>query len=195
MRPRRYSVETLNTQQSNIYMKLPAITTVDRSKVGLLNSMIMLNSAKLHRTPQWIWRQIGMGPKHNIVAFQTEILCTGPTVNWPFAPWKGRSYFWSICRCLTKPGDIDHHTRVKVYHQILKKYPGGLATRCLFCPWRWEWWWCEALWHSLIRMNRVDIPLLEEDHAGPGKNSKGIDFTDRTMHRNFGPLKMNYCLN
>lgn len=28
---------------------------------------------------------------------------------------------------MTKPGDIDHHTRVKVYQEIIKKYPNGMA--------------------------------------------------------------------
>ncbi|EDK40985.2 hypothetical protein PGUG_05083 [Meyerozyma guilliermondii ATCC 6260] len=78
---------------------------------------------------------------------------------------------------LTKPGDIDHHTRVKVYHQILKKYPEGLATLSLLPLAMRMGGDREALWHSLIRMNYgVDHFIVGRDHAGPGKNSKGIDF-------------------
>lgn len=78
---------------------------------------------------------------------------------------------------MTKPGDIDHHTRVKVYQQILKKYPPGLATVSLLPLAMRMGGDREALWHALIRMNYgVDHFIVGRDHAGPGKNSKGVDF-------------------
>lgn len=78
---------------------------------------------------------------------------------------------------LTKPGDIDHHTRVKVYQQILKKYPDGLATISLLPLAMRMAGDREALWHALIRMNYgVDHFIVGRDHAGPGKNSSGVDF-------------------
>lgn len=78
---------------------------------------------------------------------------------------------------LTKPGDIDHHTRVKVYQQILQKYPEGLATLSLLPLAMRMGGDREAMWHSLIRMNYgVDHFIVGRDHAGPGKNSKGVDF-------------------
>lgn len=78
---------------------------------------------------------------------------------------------------LTKPGDIDHHTRVKVYHQILKKFPPGLATLSLLPLAMRMGGDREALWHALIRTNYgVDHFIVGRDHAGPGKNSAGVDF-------------------
>lgn len=78
---------------------------------------------------------------------------------------------------LTKPGDIDHHTRVKVYQQIMNKYPEGLATISLLPLAMRMGGDREALWHALIRMNYgVDHFIVGRDHAGPGKNSKGVDF-------------------
>ncbi|CAI5757147.1 unnamed protein product [Candida verbasci] len=78
---------------------------------------------------------------------------------------------------LTKPGDIDHHTRVKVYLEILKKYPKGLATISLLPLAMRMGGDREALWHALIRTNYgVDHFIVGRDHAGPGKNSKGVDF-------------------
>lgn len=78
---------------------------------------------------------------------------------------------------LTKPGDIDHHTRVKVYQQILKKFPDGLATLSLLPLAMRMGGDREAMWHSLIRMNYgVDHFIVGRDHAGPGSNSKGVEF-------------------
>ncbi|CAN3355759.1 sulfate adenylyltransferase [Diutina catenulata] len=78
---------------------------------------------------------------------------------------------------LTKPGDIDHHTRVKVYQQILRKYPENLATLSLLPLAMRMGGDREALWHALIRTNYgVDHFIVGRDHAGPGKNSAGVDF-------------------
>ena len=78
---------------------------------------------------------------------------------------------------LTKPGDIDHHTRVKVYKQILTKFPDGLATLSLLPLAMRMGGDREALWHALIRTNYgVDHFIVGRDHAGPGKNSQGVDF-------------------
>lgn len=78
---------------------------------------------------------------------------------------------------MTKPGDIDHHTRVKVYQQILKKFPEGLATLSLLPLAMRMGGDREALWHALIRTNYgVDHFIVGRDHAGPGKNSQGVDF-------------------
>lgn len=78
---------------------------------------------------------------------------------------------------LTKPGDIDHHTRVKVYKQILTKFPEGLATLSLLPLAMRMGGDREALWHALIRTNYgVDHFIVGRDHAGPGKNSAGVDF-------------------
>ncbi|RLV94734.1 Sulfate adenylyltransferase [Spathaspora sp. JA1] len=78
---------------------------------------------------------------------------------------------------LTKPGDIDHHTRVKVYREILKKFPPGVATMSLLPLAMRMGGDREALWHALIRTNYgVDHFIVGRDHAGPGKNSAGVDF-------------------
>lgn len=78
---------------------------------------------------------------------------------------------------LTKPGDIDHHTRVKVYKQILKKFPDNLGTLSLLPLAMRMGGDKEALWHAIIRQNYgVDHFIVGRDHAGPGKNSHGVDF-------------------
>lgn len=78
---------------------------------------------------------------------------------------------------LTKPGDIDHHTRVKVYQEIIKKYPNGMAQLSLLPLAMRMAGDREAVWHAIIRKNYgASHFIVGRDHAGPGKNSAGVDF-------------------
>ncbi|KAJ3065131.1 Sulfate adenylyltransferase [Rhizoclosmatium hyalinum] len=78
---------------------------------------------------------------------------------------------------MTKPGDIDHYTRVRVYKAILPKYPQGMATLSLLPLAMRMAGPREALWHAIIRKNYGCTHfIVGRDHAGPGKNSKGVDF-------------------
>lgn len=78
---------------------------------------------------------------------------------------------------MTKPGDIDHHTRVRVYQEIIKRYPNGMAQLSLLPLAMRMGGDREAVWHAIIRKNYGATHfIVGRDHAGPGKNSKGIDF-------------------
>ncbi|QLQ81136.1 hypothetical protein HG537_0E04910 [Torulaspora globosa] len=78
---------------------------------------------------------------------------------------------------LTKPGDIDHHTRVRVYQEIIKRYPNGLAFMSLLPLAMRMAGDREAVWHAIIRKNYgASHFIVGRDHAGPGKNSRGVDF-------------------
>lgn len=78
---------------------------------------------------------------------------------------------------LTKPGDIDHHTRVRVYQEIIKRYPNGMAELSLLPLAMRMGGDREAVWHAIIRKNYGATHfIVGRDHAGPGKNSKGVDF-------------------
>ena len=78
---------------------------------------------------------------------------------------------------MTKPGDIDHHTRVKVYQEIIKKYPNGMAKLSLLPLAMRMAGDREAVWHAIIRKNYgASHFIVGRDHAGPGSNSKGVDF-------------------
>lgn len=78
---------------------------------------------------------------------------------------------------MTKPGDVDHFTRVRCYEAVLDKYPAqtthlsllNLAMRMAGPR--------EAVWHGIIRRNHgCTHMIVGRDHAGPGKNSQGRDF-------------------
>ena len=78
---------------------------------------------------------------------------------------------------LTKPGDIDHFTRVRVYQAILPRYPNGMAVLGLLPLAMRMAGPREALWHAIIRKNHGATHfIVGRDHAGPGKNSSGKDF-------------------
>merc|ERR1719336_2861102 len=78
---------------------------------------------------------------------------------------------------MTKPGDIDHHTRVKCYKHIMPKYPKDRAELVVYPLAMRMGGPREAVWHGIIRKNYGATHfILGRDHAGPGSNSKGEDF-------------------
>lgn len=78
---------------------------------------------------------------------------------------------------LTKPGDIDHFTRVRVYQALLPRYPIGMAMLSLLPLAMRMGGDREAVWHAIIRKNYGATHfIVGRDHAGPGSNSKGEDF-------------------
>ena len=78
---------------------------------------------------------------------------------------------------MTKPGDVDHYTRVRVYQEVIKNYPQGTAMIALLPLAMRMGGPREALWHMIIRKNYGATHfIVGRDHAGPGKNSKGEDF-------------------
>jgi len=80
---------------------------------------------------------------------------------------------------MTKPGDIDHFTRVRCYEAVLDKYPAATTHLSLLNLAMRMGGPREAVWHGLIRRNHgVTHMIVGRDHAGPGKNSAGKDFYD-----------------
>ncbi|MCJ1308326.1 Sulfate adenylyltransferase [Agyrium rufum] len=88
---------------------------------------------------------------------------------------------------LTKPGDIDHFTRVRVYQALLPRYPNGMAVLGLLGLAMRMGGPREAIWHAIIRKNHGATHfIVGRDHAGPGKNSAGKDF--------YGPYDAQYAV-
>jgi sulfate adenylyltransferase len=80
---------------------------------------------------------------------------------------------------LTKPGDVDHFTRVRCYEAVLSKYPAQTTHLSLLNLAMRMGGPREALWHAIIRRNHGCTHfIVGRDHAGPGKNSAGKDFYD-----------------
>ena len=78
---------------------------------------------------------------------------------------------------MTKPGDVDHFTRVRCYESVLDKYPSATTEMSLLNLAMRMAGPREAVWHGLIRKNHgCSHMIIGRDHAGPGKNSQGEDF-------------------
>lgn len=80
---------------------------------------------------------------------------------------------------MTKPGDVDHFTRVRCYEAVLDKYPQATTHLSLLNLAMRMAGPREAVWHGIIRRNHgLTHMIVGRDHAGPGKNSQGQDFYD-----------------
>jgi sulfate adenylyltransferase len=79
---------------------------------------------------------------------------------------------------MTKPGDVDHYTRVRVYRTLIENYYDANSTLLSLLPLAMRM--CgprEALWHAIIRRNYGATHfIIGRDHAGPGKDSNGNPF-------------------
>ena len=79
---------------------------------------------------------------------------------------------------LTKPGDVDHYTRVRVYRTLAENYYERDRTLLSLLPLAMRMAGPrEALWHAIIRRNYGATHfIIGRDHAGPGKDSNGNPF-------------------
>ena len=78
---------------------------------------------------------------------------------------------------MTKPGDVDHYTRVRCYQAIMNHYPANTAYLSLLPLAMRMGGPREAIWHAIIRRNHGCTHLVVgRDHAGPGNDSNGKPF-------------------
>ncbi|MBA3532355.1 MAG: bifunctional sulfate adenylyltransferase/adenylylsulfate kinase, partial [Ardenticatenales bacterium] len=135
---------------------------------------------ELRLTPQQARARLAQVSRQNVVAFQTRnplhrvheeltkraieevdgILLLHPVVG------------------LTKPGDVDHFTRVRTYKMLAQRYydEGRVLLALLPLAMRMAGP-REALWHALIRRNfGANHLIVGRDHASPGVDSTGKPF-------------------
>jgi sulfate adenylyltransferase len=79
---------------------------------------------------------------------------------------------------LTRPGDVDHYTRVRVYKALYQHYYDKKCTALSLLPLAMRMAGPrEALWHAIIRRNYgANHFIVGRDHAGPGVDSQGKPF-------------------
>ncbi len=78
---------------------------------------------------------------------------------------------------LTRPGDVDHYTRVRCYEKLLARYPERTTALSLLNLAMRMGGPREALWHAIVRKNHgCSHFIVGRDHAGPGNDSAGKPF-------------------
>jgi sulfate adenylyltransferase len=79
---------------------------------------------------------------------------------------------------MTKPGDVDHFTRVRIYRALVENYYDKQRTLLSLLPLAMRMAGPrEAIWHAIIRRNYGATHfVIGRDHAGPGKDSNGRPF-------------------
>jgi sulfate adenylyltransferase len=80
---------------------------------------------------------------------------------------------------MTKPGDVDHYTRVRCYEQVLRRYPEQTTIMSLLPLAMRMAGPREAVWHAIVRRNfGCSGFIVGRDHAGPGNDANGASFYD-----------------
>ena len=78
---------------------------------------------------------------------------------------------------MTRPGDVDHYTRVRCYEHMLKYYPEQTTALSLLNLAMRMAGPREALWHAIIRKNYGCTHfIVGRDHAGPGTDADGKSY-------------------
>jgi sulfate adenylyltransferase len=79
---------------------------------------------------------------------------------------------------MTKPGDVDHYTRVRTYRALAKRYYDQDRILLALLPLAMRMAGPrEALWHAVMRRNYgANYLIIGRDHASPGVDSTGAPF-------------------
>ena len=89
---------------------------------------------------------------------------------------------------MTKPGDVDHYTRVRCYEHVLKKYPKDNAMLALLPLAMRMGGPREALLHAIIRKNYgCSHIIIGRDHAGPGNDMNNEPFYNPWSSEEYWP--------
>jgi sulfate adenylyltransferase len=165
----------------------PMISEMARwNKVCISGPLQVVNLPKYHdfvelrRTPAQVRTLLeGMG-QANVVAFQTRnpLHRIHEELTKRAAEQVGGSLIIHPVVGMTKPGDVDHYTRVRIYKALVDNYYDKKSTVLSLLPLAMRMAGPkEALMHAIIRRNHgANHFIVGRDHAGPGKDSAGKPF-------------------
>jgi sulfate adenylyltransferase len=152
-------------------------------KVCLSGPMKVINLPKYHdfvdlrMTPAQVRQRLEAMGNANVVAFQTRnpLHRIHEELTKRAARRVGGSLLIHPVVGMTKPGDVDHYTRVRIYRTLVDKYYEHDKTLLSLLPLAMRMAGPrEALLHAIIRRNHgANHFIVGRDHAGPGKDSSG----------------------
>ncbi len=167
--------------------KHPMVSEMARwNKVCISGPMKVVNLptyydfVELRRTPEQVREILEKMGHDNVVAFQTRNplhRIHEELTKRAAAEVKGSLLIHPVVG-MTKPGDVDHYTRVRVYKALVDNYYDKKNTMLSLLPLAMRMGGPkEALLHAIIRRNHgVNHFIVGRDHAGPGNDSTGKPF-------------------
>ena len=167
--------------------KHPMVSEMERwNKVCISGPMEVVNLPKyydfveLRRTPAEVRKALESMGHDNVVAFQTRnpLHRIHEELTKRAAAQVNGSLIIHPVVGMTKPGDVDHYTRVRTYKALTDNYYDKKSTILSLLPLAMRMAGPkEALLHAIIRRNHgANHFIVGRDHAGPGNNSSGKPF-------------------
>jgi len=146
----------------------------------VLNLPRYYDFAELRLTPTQVRARLAELGSPKVVAFQTRnpLHRSHEELTKRAAAQVGGSLIIMPVVGLTKPGDVDHYTRVRVYKALVENHYDRKKTMLSLLPLAMRMAGPrEAIWHAIIRRNHgASHFIVGRDHAGPGKDSEGKPF-------------------
>jgi sulfate adenylyltransferase len=167
--------------------KHPMVSEMQRwGKVCISGALKVLNLPKyydfvnLRHTPAQVREMLEEMGHDNVVAFQTRNplhRIHEELTKRAAAEVKGSLIVHPVVG-MTKPGDVDHYTRVRTYKALVDNYYDKKDTMLSLLPLAMRMAGPkEALLHAIIRRNHgANHFIVGRDHAGPGNDSSGKPF-------------------
>ncbi|MBI2330732.1 MAG: bifunctional sulfate adenylyltransferase/adenylylsulfate kinase, partial [Chloroflexi bacterium] len=167
--------------------KHPMISEMGRwNKVCISGPMKVVNLPKyydfidLRRTPAQVREMLEAMGHDNVVAFQTRnpLHRIHEELTKRAAVQVNGSLLVHPTVGMTKPGDVDHYTRVRTYKALVDNHYDKKSTTLSLLPLAMRMAGPkEALLHAIIRRNHgANHFVVGRDHAGPGNDSTGKPF-------------------
>jgi sulfate adenylyltransferase len=135
---------------------------------------------ELRLSPSEVRRRLAALGRRNVVAFQTRnpLHRAHEELTKRAAEQIGGTLLLHPAVGMTKPGDIDHYTRVRSYKALAERYYERERMMLALVPLAMRMAGPrEALWHAIIRRNYgANHFIIGRDHASPGRDSEGRPF-------------------
>jgi len=168
-------------------LRHPFVAEMDRSgrfnisgKLRVIQLPRHYDFAELRLSPTETRARLEQLGHHNVVAFQTRnpLHRAHEEITKRAAAQVDGTLLLHPVVGLTKPGDVDHYTRVRTYKTLAAHYyaPDRILLALLPLAMRLAGP-REALWHAIIRRNYgASHMIIGRDHASPGLDSNGKPF-------------------